>query len=101
MRSAVHLALLTALVMTFVLPATSSEVPMQSSPVSAAPAAEVTPLWVKESVSKMERELGANYGDSQRERVRRGVQKIAEFWHAEDGDVATFENFASTNFAER
>ena len=64
MRSAVHLALFTALITVFVSPAHSAEVAMQSSKVSAAPAAEVTPSWVKDSVAKMERELLAKYGDS-------------------------------------
>ncbi len=72
---------------------------MQGSTVSAPPAAEVTPSWVKDSVAKMERELAAKYGDSQSERARRGLQQVAEFWRAEDGDSATFEDFVRTNFA--
>ena len=72
---------------------------MQSSKVSAAPAAEVTPSWVKDSVAKMKRELLAKYGDSQSERVQRGLQQVAEFWRAEDGDAAAFEDFVRTNFA--
>ena len=99
MRSAIHLALLTALIMASVLPVHSSEVPMQSSMVSAVPAAEVAPSWRKDSAAKMERELAAKYGDSQRERAHRGLEQIAEFWRSEDGAAATFEDFVRTNFA--
>ncbi len=99
MRSAICLALLTASVAIFVPRVHSWEVPMQSSTVSAPPAAEVTPSWVKDSVAKMKRELAAKYGDSQSERTRRGLQQVAEFWRTEDGDAATFEDFVRSNFA--
>jgi hypothetical protein len=99
MRPAIHVALLTVAVTVFVSPVLSSEVPMQSSTVSTAPAAEVTPSWVKDSVAKMERELVAKYGDSQRERAHRGLQQVAEFWRAEDGDAGIFEDFVRANFA--
>jgi len=72
---------------------------MQSSTVSAAPAAEAAPSWVKDSIAKMNRELLAKYGDSRSERVQRGLQQVSEFWRAEDGDAATFEDFVRTNFA--
>jgi len=72
---------------------------MQSSTVSAAPAAEAAPSWVKDSIEKMNRELLAKYGDSRSERVQRGLQQVSEFWRAEDGDAATFEDFVRTNFA--
>ena len=68
MRPAIHLVLLATAVTLFVPPVHSWEVPMQSSPASAAPAAEVTPPWVKDSVAKMEEELVAKHGESQRER---------------------------------
>jgi len=58
-----------------------------------------TPSWVKESVAKMERELVAKYGESERERAQRGLQQVAEFWRAEDGDAAAFEDFVRANFA--
>ena len=64
-----------------------------------APAAEVTPSWVKDSVAKMERELVAKYGESQRARAQRGLQQVAEFWRAEDGDASVFEDFVRANFA--
>ena len=36
---------------------------------------------------------------SQRARIQRGLQQVAKFWRAEDGDAATFEDFVRTNFA--
>lgn len=72
---------------------------MQSSTASAAPAAEAALSWVKDSTGKMERELVAKYGDTQRERAQRGLHQMAEFWRAADGDEATFEDFARANFA--
>src|SRR3984893_5086796 len=99
MRPAICLALLTAAVAVLVPQIHSWEVPMQSSIASPAPAAEVTPSWVRDSAAKLERELVAKYGESQRARVQRGLQQVADFWRAEDGDVATFEDFVRANFA--
>ena len=72
---------------------------MQSSTANAAAAAEATPSWVKDSVARMEKELAAKYGESQRARAQRGLQQVAEFWRAEDGDASVFEDFVRTNFA--
>ena len=71
----------------------------ESPAASTATATDATPSWVKDSVSKMERELGAKYGDSQRARLQRGLRQVAEFWRADDGDAATFEDFVRSNFA--
>jgi len=71
----------------------------ESRAASTATATDATPSWVKDSVSKMERELGAKYGDSQRARLQRGLRQVAEFWRADDGDAATFEDFVRANFA--
>jgi hypothetical protein len=43
--------------------------------------------------------LVAKYGDSQRARLQRGLRQVAEFWRADDGDAATFEDFVRANFA--
>jgi hypothetical protein len=99
MRPVIYLALLTAAVAVSVPQVHSWEVPMQSSIASPAPAAEVTPSWVKDSAAKLEKELVAKYGEPQRARVQRGLHQIAEFWRSEDGDAATFEDFVRTNFA--
>ncbi|HEY4953654.1 MAG TPA: hypothetical protein VII02_02095 [Gemmatimonadaceae bacterium] len=47
----------------------------------------------------LEIELVAKYGEGQRERVRRGLKQVAQSWRAEDGDKASFEQFARANFA--
>ncbi len=99
MRPVIYLALLTAAVAVSVPQVHSWEVPMQSSIASPAPAAEVTPSWVKDSAAKLEKELVAKYGEPQCARVQRGLHQIAEFWRSEDGDAATFEDFVRTNFA--
>jgi hypothetical protein len=51
------------------------------------------------STSKLQRELTAKYGDQQRPRIERGLQQVAEFWCADDGDAPAFEEFVRTNFA--
>ena len=71
----------------------------ESPAASTATATDATPPWVKDSVSKMERELVAKYGDSLRARLQRGLRQVAEFWRADDGDAATFEDFVRSNFA--
>jgi hypothetical protein len=103
MRRAIYLILVTAAVAVLVPQVHSWEVPMPSSTenpaASTATATDATPLWVKDSVAKMERELVAKYGDSQRARLQRGLRQVAEFWRADDGDAATFEDFVRANFA--
>jgi hypothetical protein len=54
---------------------------------------------MKSSSEKLERELVAKHGEAQRTRVHRGLAQIASFWRTEDGDAATFEEFARANFA--
>lgn len=74
---------------------------MAQSPVMA-PASRsrgITAAQMKDSMSKLEAELGAKYGDGQAIRVRRGLHQVMEFWRPEDGDVSSFENFVRTNFA--
>src|SRR5216684_7366561 len=103
MRRAIYLILVTAALAVLVPQVHSWEVPMPSSTESAAAstasATDATASWVKDSVAKMERELVAKYGDSQRARLQRGLRQVAEFWRADDGDVATFEDFVRANFA--
>jgi len=61
--------------------------------------AKARPAWMASSISKMEPELAAKYGDPQKTRVQQGLRQVSEFWRAEDGDAATFEEFVRTNFA--
>jgi hypothetical protein len=54
---------------------------------------------MRDATAKMEKELIAKYGEDQRPRVERGLRQVAEFWRAEDGDAAVFEEFVLANFA--
>ena len=59
----------------------------------------IQPGWMKPSMAKMEAELAAKYGESQRARLQRGLRQVSEFWPSEDGDAAAFEDFVRLNFA--
>jgi hypothetical protein len=62
--------------------------------------AQTAPLvWMKDSQTKLEKELIAKFGDSQSVRVQKGLRQVVDFWCAEDGNAATFEDFIRTNFA--
>ncbi|MDJ0700304.1 MAG: hypothetical protein QNJ07_10635 [Woeseiaceae bacterium] len=39
------------------------------------------------------------HGDAQRERIRRGLRQVSDFWRIEDGDQAVFEAFVRRNYA--
>lgn len=51
------------------------------------------------SITKMEKELVATYGEEQQERVRRGLAQVAQFWRAGDGDPGEYESFVRGHFA--
>jgi hypothetical protein len=51
------------------------------------------------SMTKLETELVAKYGEAQRARLQRGMKQVASFWRAEDGDAAAFEELVRANFA--
>jgi hypothetical protein len=57
------------------------------------------PAWMSGAKQKLEAELAKKYGEPQRERIKRGLSQVSEFWRAEDGDAAVFEAFVSANFA--
>jgi hypothetical protein len=57
------------------------------------------PAWFKSSAAKLESELGAKYGESQRARLHRGLDQVAKFWVPGDGDAAVFEGFVRRFFA--
>jgi hypothetical protein len=52
-----------------------------------------------ESLSRAESALVSKYGEAQRERARKGVKQVAEFWRDEDGDAKAYEQFVAENFA--
>ena len=76
-------------------PLFSEEILMQTAPAQAS----VSPSWMNDSTTKLQKELTAKYGAPQRERIDRGLHQVAEFWRADDGDAAAFEEFVRTNFA--
>ncbi len=57
------------------------------------------PAWFKETAPKIEAGLGANLGEPQRARLRRGLAQTGEFWRAGDGDAAEFTAFVRRQFA--
>jgi len=58
-----------------------------------------TPTWMAMAQDKLQSELAAKYGEAQRERVRRGLKQVGEFWRKDDGDQAAFESFVRPNCA--
>lgn len=58
-----------------------------------------SPAWMQDSMTRLERDLVAKYGDAQRPRISRGLHQLMEYWRTRDGDAATFEQFATANFA--
>ena len=62
-------------------------------------AKDIKPVWLDNSVKKMNAELIAKYGDAAKVRIERGTKQVAELWRTEDGDAAVFEDFIKTNFA--
>ena len=65
----------------------------------ALPAASSEIDWMAASAAALEKELVAEHGEEQRRRVQRGLDQLADFWHAEDGDREEFETFVRRNFA--
>jgi hypothetical protein len=61
--------------------------------------AQQQPTWMNESMQKLETELVAKYGEAQKARLQRGMKQVAQFWRAEDGDQAAFEELVRTHFA--
>ena len=97
MKERLRLTLLAATLACVALPLTSEEIPMQTASTPAT--ATASPSWMNASTSRLQDELVAKYGTQQRERLERGLHQITEFWRADDGDAATFEDFVRTNFA--
>ena len=55
--------------------------------------------WMAGSVAMLEKKLVMEHGEAQRQRVRQGLDQVADFWRAEDGGQADFEEFVRRNFA--
>lgn len=57
------------------------------------------PEWMPAAMQQLENELVAKYGETQRARAQRGIRQVSQFWRAEDGDRAAFEEVIRTHFA--
>ncbi len=95
MKQRFLLALLMTVILCPTVPLCSEEILMQTAPTKAT----VSPSWMNDSTAKLQKELTAKYSAQQKERLERGLHQVAEFWRAEDGDAATFEEFVRANFA--
>ena len=70
-----------------------------SSGATPARAQSERPVWMNASISRLEGELAVKYGEPARAGARRGMEQVASFWRAEDGDETAFESFVRANFA--
>jgi hypothetical protein len=57
------------------------------------------PSWIDKANHDLEEELVASYGETRRERIRRGLKQMAGLWTSSDGDVAVYQTFVRDNFA--
>ncbi|MBD3178119.1 MAG: hypothetical protein GF417_00180 [Candidatus Latescibacteria bacterium] len=57
------------------------------------------PGWIKESVMELEKKLIEEYGEEQKERIRKGLKQVASLWRDEDGGEDLFEEFVMENYA--
>ena len=95
-----HFTLLVIAIVCVTQPLLSEEILMHTAPAPAMTSTEsISPTWMNNSTSKLQTELVAKYADQQRVRIERGLHQVAEFWRADDGDEAAFEEFVRTNFA--
>jgi len=72
----------------------------QSSAIAPNPSAPtVTPAQMNDSMTRLQAELLAKYGEAQKPRIRTGLHQVMEFWRPEDGDAKAYEDFVRANFA--
>lgn len=57
------------------------------------------PAWLGETSAKLQRELTAKYGETQRPRLERGLRQTGAFWRAEDGGAEVFAGLVREQFA--
>src|SRR5271157_5388033 len=71
----------------------------QESSVSDIAKIQGAPDWMIGSTTQLEAELTAKYAKSEQPRIQRGLLQMSEYWRAQDGDAASFEEFVRANFA--
>jgi hypothetical protein len=100
MNRHLRMTLLATILACVALPLCSEEILMQNASTPAKTStASVSQSWMNNSTAKLQDELVAKFGAQQRGRIERGLHQVAEFWRADDGDAAAFEEFARANFA--
>src|SRR5215469_3916238 len=77
----------------------SQERTMAQSSVATPTSTTLTAENMKATMSKLQAELTAKYGQDQAIRIRRGLHQVVEFWREDDGDVSVYEDFVRKNFA--
>ncbi|WP_206211783.1 hypothetical protein [Wenzhouxiangella sp. XN24] len=65
----------------------------------AAPVMETAVPGLQATLPALEEALTEMHGETQRPRIRRGLQQAAGLWRADDGDAEAFAAFARTHFA--
>ena len=83
----------------FVALLVSQENVMAQSSVATPTSTALTAENMKATMSKLQAELTAKYGQHQAVRIRRGLHQVVEFWREDDGDVSIYEDFVRKNFA--
>ena len=59
----------------------------------------VSPSWMNDSAAKTGKGTDRQVRRPAKATLDSGLQQVAEFWRAGDGDAAAFEEFVRTNFA--
>ncbi len=54
---------------------------------------------MKSAITELEGALVEKYGESQRARIKRGLEQVSDFWRDPDGDRAALVDFVGKNFA--
>ncbi len=58
-----------------------------------------SPEAMKDTMTRIENELVAKYGESERDRIHRGIVQAASFWRPSDGDAEAFAETVRTQAA--
>ena len=62
-------------------------------------AVDERPKWIDGANRRIENALAKQYGETQREDIRRGLRQVSNLWRDGDGDEASYESFVSKNYA--
>ncbi len=57
------------------------------------------PVWLDDSIKRLEAELVAAHGEASRARTQRGLRQVASFWRSEDGGAEAFESLVRAHFS--